>query len=154
MAGAPWRPGRSQANWYSRDATIRLSIRPIRAALFCAVGLGRENQITFARGEIEQRGLGLRADLERTGQVETARDELGRRHDSAAGAEPSDDRLGPGFWTSLTWLTAKLIRSVSVPPSIHSLPVCQPSTVGGSIRLCPIDDAGLVEAARPGSTSR
>ena len=41
----------------------------------------------------------------------------------------------PGFDASLRVLTAKFTRSVSVPPSIHSLPVCQPSTDGGSISV-------------------
>jgi len=44
----------------------------------------------------------------------------------------------PGLRRSRTRATAKLTRSTSVPPSIHSLPVCQPSTLGGSYRAWPI----------------
>ena len=46
--------------------------------------------------------------------------------------------LMPGLAPSPTSLTAKFTRSFSVPPSIHSLPVCQPSTVGGFSSSWPI----------------
>ena len=44
----------------------------------------------------------------------------------------------PGFEVSVTCWTAKLTRSVSVPESSHSWPVCQPSTEVGFISAWPI----------------
>ena len=44
----------------------------------------------------------------------------------------------PGLVTSDTSSTAKLTRSFKAPLSIHSIPVCQPSTVGGLNSCCPM----------------
>ena len=55
----------------------------------------------------------------------------------------------PGRLVLPTWSAAKLIRSTSVPESIHSAPVCQPSTVGGFIRSCPMYRMVLASGCRP-----
>ena len=52
----------------------------------------------------------------------------------------------PGVDVSLNWLTAKLTRSFSVPPSIHSWPVCQPSTVGGLRSIWPMTAVAPLKA--------
>ena len=44
----------------------------------------------------------------------------------------------PGLLTSANWREAKLIRAMRVAVLIHSFPVCQPSTLGGSRSCCPI----------------
>ncbi len=45
---------------------------------------------------------------------------------------------------------AKLMRSTNVPLSIHSRPVCQPSTVGGFIRSMPMYLGSWEISNRPG----
>ena len=63
----------------------------------------------------------------------------------------STTRCTPGRLTSFNSLTAKFTRSFRVPPSIHSLPVCQPSTVGGFISAWPMAEVATARFSRPGS---
>ena len=44
----------------------------------------------------------------------------------------------PGRSVLPIWSAVKFMRSTKVPLSIHSCPVCQPSTVGGFIKSWPM----------------
>ena len=76
------------------------------------------------------------------------------RHASPPEPIRSTRSLMPGLLRSPTSFTAKFTRSFSVPPSIHSWPVCQPSTVGGSKSCCPIRFAVPEYATMPGVGAR
>src|SRR5215510_3201180 len=59
----------------------------------------------------------------------------------------------PGRSVRPRYSAAKLMRSTRVPLSIHSCPVCHPSTVGGFIRSMPMYLGSSEMANRPGLTS-
>src|SRR5262249_34660240 len=133
-------PPLHHANWYSFEATINCSRRPTRAAL------------AWRSSEVPQDSTppwrAYRSNTWRVASL-TVSDPISSRQLStnASGVSVVPRPLNrstmaciPGLVTSANSFTAKLTRSFSVPPSIHSLPVCQPSTVGGLNKLWPITE--------------
>ena len=61
--------------------------------------------------------------------------------------------LMPGRSVLTIWSATKFILCRRVPVSIHSGPVCQPSTLGGLRRVCPWKDTSSPSSENPGLKS-
>ena len=101
------------------------------APALLTIGAAREAHRPLYPGVLEQGLLGNLFDLL---QVRRDRGICRRTHPAPAGCPRSSRSIiaaTPGLAASANSSTAKLMRSVMPPPSIHSRPVCQPSTDGG-----------------------